>query len=364
MMNYQQILDRLDQVDPIRYAKTRNYVDGAVTQLSPYISRGVIDTKQILEHLVKKGFTYWQFEKFIQQMAWREYFQRVWQLQGDRINTDLKHDQQARFQGGLPLALYQGSTQIKAIDQGIQRLYSEGNMHNHLRMYTAFIACNLAGFHWKDPAKWMYYHLLDGDWASNALSWQWVAGTFSSKKYIANQENINQYTKSTQRRTYLDCSYEALAELSPPQQLLDEQVFDLRTAFPAVDPLQIDENLPVLVYNYYNLSPTWRNEQQANRILLLEPQVFEQYPVSKNCIDFVLNLAKDINGIQVFVGSFDALKQAAGRSTFHYREHPLNKQYRGNEDSRTWLVPQHHPVQGSFFSFWKKAEQEIGKLYF
>ena len=35
----------------------------------------------------------------------------------------------------------------------------------------------------------MYYHLLDGDWASNALSWQWVAGSNASKKYYANQAN-------------------------------------------------------------------------------------------------------------------------------------------------------------------------------
>jgi len=31
-------------------------------------------------------------------------------------------------------------------------------------------------------------HLLDGDAASNVCSWQWVAGTFSSKKYFCNQE--------------------------------------------------------------------------------------------------------------------------------------------------------------------------------
>jgi len=42
----------------------------------------------------------------------------------------------------------------------------------------------------------MYYHLFDGDWASNAWSWQWIARVNSSKKYFANQENINNYAGS------------------------------------------------------------------------------------------------------------------------------------------------------------------------
>ena len=57
-------------------------------------------------------------------------------------------------------------------------------------MYVASIACNIAQSHWIVPAKWMYYYLLDADWASNSLSWQWVAGT-NLKKYFANQQNIN-----------------------------------------------------------------------------------------------------------------------------------------------------------------------------
>ena len=40
-------------------------------------------------------------------------------------------------------------------------------------------------------------HLLDGDAASNTLSWRWVAGMHTNKKpYIASKENINKYTKN------------------------------------------------------------------------------------------------------------------------------------------------------------------------
>ncbi|MEY4335578.1 MAG: hypothetical protein RLZZ45_497, partial [Bacteroidota bacterium] len=131
-MNYEQLLQKLDAFDPLAYSKTRNFIDGGVTELSPYISRGFIDTKTILEHLVERGFKYYQLEKFIQQMAWREYFQRVWQQEGDRIDQDLKHDQGALSNKGMPLAVANAKTGVNAIDQGVEKLLSTGMMHNHM----------------------------------------------------------------------------------------------------------------------------------------------------------------------------------------------------------------------------------------
>ena len=37
-------------------------------------------------------------------------------------------------------------------------------------------------------------HLLDGDPASNHLSWQWVASTFSHKPYFFNRDNLERYS--------------------------------------------------------------------------------------------------------------------------------------------------------------------------
>jgi deoxyribodipyrimidine photo-lyase len=120
-------------------------------------------------------------------------------------------------------------------------------------MYTAALFCNIGRAHWRQPARWMYYHLLDGDWASNACSWQWVAGANSSKTYLANQENINRYTGSKQMGTYLDCSYEALADLNPPEVLSSVSAFEGKTSLPSTSPLVLLPHLPVFVYNYYHL---------------------------------------------------------------------------------------------------------------
>ena len=50
--DYPSILQAIDVIEPIAYAQTRNYLNGKVTYLSPYLSRGVISTRQILQHLI------------------------------------------------------------------------------------------------------------------------------------------------------------------------------------------------------------------------------------------------------------------------------------------------------------------------
>jgi deoxyribodipyrimidine photo-lyase len=361
--HYQEITQLLEQIDPVRYSKSRNFIDGAVTQLSPYVSRGVIDGKQILTHLIDKGYSYNACEKFVQQLFWREYFQRVWQTYQNEINQDIKQPQTEINNHGIPTALSNANTSIEAIDKAILLLKSSGMMHNHLRMYTAFLACNLGKSHWLHPAKWMYYHLLDGDWGSNALSWQWVAGSFSNKKYIANQENINHYTNSNQKNTFLDCSYDELQSLDTPSILKETEKLSIVTQLPAAIELTIVSDLPVLLYNYYNLSPTWRAGMNANKILLLEPEIFHEYPVSEKCISFMLQLAKNIEGIQIFVGSFTALKKKLNDQPVYFREHPLNIHYQGIEDQRPWVIPSTTEVRSSFFSFWKKNEQAIRRMF-
>ena len=80
-------------------------------------------------------------------------------------------------------------------------------------MYLASITCNMAKSHWLVPSKWMYYHLLDGDIASNNCSWQWVSGAFSSKKYYCNQENINKYCFTKRTNSFLDKTYEDIVQM-------------------------------------------------------------------------------------------------------------------------------------------------------
>ncbi|WP_186755813.1 FAD-binding domain-containing protein [Echinicola salinicaeni] len=353
---YNQIIHRLDQVDPIAYGRSRNFLDGAVTHLSPYLSRGVISTKQVMEHVLGKGYEPSQITKFLQELAWRDYWQQIWITKGDAINKDLKQVQSPVQNHKMPKAIIEGNTGIEVVDRQVEEFYATGYLHNHVRMYLAAMACNMGQSHWKIPAKWMYYHLLDGDWASNALSWQWVVGSNSHKKYLANQENINRYCHSTQRGTFLDRSYEELAEMDIPERLIPTALPDLTVSLPDAKDLDLDPKKPTLIYNFYNLDPLWRKEMDANRILLLEPSHFDQYPVAPKTIDFILKLAENIEGLQVMVGEFLELETKYSLEKIFYKEHPLNRHYTGTEDIRDWMfsVKGYYP---SFFAFWKKCQK-------
>lgn len=350
---------RIEAIDPKKYGTTRNYKDGALTYLSPYISREVISTKQVAEHIFSLGLPKTVIEKLIQELAWRDYWQLVWRAKGEAISTDLKHPQSDVSNYQIPKNIVNATTGIKAIDEGISELYETGYMHNHMRMYVASLATNIGKSHWLEPARWMYYHLLDGDWASNALSWQWVAGSFSNKKYIANQENINKYFNTQQKGTFLDVSYEKLAQLELPNELKLSEKLELNTELSVVDSgIKKPLNKNTFLYTYYNLDPDWHAGEAGDRILILEPSFFERYPVSQVCLDFALKLAKNIPDIKIFVGEIDNFLTELNPENIFYKEHPAFRWEIKGEEPRDWMTS----IEGfhsSFFSYWKKAQKEL-----
>jgi deoxyribodipyrimidine photo-lyase len=357
--DYKEILKRIDDIDPVRYSASRNYTNGAVTRLSPWISRGVISTKTIYQRLRANGFKTVDMESLVKELCWRDYFQRVWQNKD--IDQDLKQTQEPILHHQLPDALPKAETGIEALDQAIHELYKTGYMHNHCRMYISSVTCNIAQAHWKTPAQWMYYHLLDGDWASNACSWQWVAGSNSGKKYVANQENINRYTGSSQTGTYLDCTYEELLNQKIPSEFSAFGQFEMKTILPRPGIPTLNPDLPTFVYNYYNIDPEWHKGEPGNRILLLESSIFERYPVSENCLGFLVSLCRNIPDIQINTGSFEELKSMAGQSPIYFKEHPLNRHYSGLEESRDWICEEVTGYYPSFFAYWKVVEKHLRK---
>ena len=343
---YSEIIKLLENIHPEKYAKDRNYVDGSVSRLSPYISRGVISTNEIFDYLVYMGYKFNSFQKFLQEMIWREFWQIKWQE--NNINEDFKKQKDV-VHFGMPEIVYRSNTKIDVIDHSVEELYRNGYIHNHLRMYLASFITNIAKYHWLAPAQWMYYYLLDADWGSNALSWQWVSGASRDKKYFANQSNINKFTYSKQQNTILDISYDDLINLNAEQLYSKSKKLELKTNFPKSDVFLNKPQKPICIYNFYNLDVNWRQEIDAHRILLIEPSVFRKYPVSNQSINFMLDLSKNINGIKIFVGEFNELP--INKSDVYFKEHPLNYNYIGKEDSRDWIC---RPTKktSSFFKHW------------
>jgi deoxyribodipyrimidine photo-lyase len=357
--DFSKILKKLDSISPVEYGKNRNFIDGAVTQLSPYISRGVISTKQVFEYIMSQDYPFYKIEKFIQELAWRDYWQQIWIDKGTLINSDLKKKQEGVQNYFIPKSIVDANTSIFAIDEAIQEFYKTGYIHNHLRMYIAALCCNVAKSHWKLPSQWMYYHLLDADWASNSLSWQWVCGSNSNKLYYANQNNINKYCYTNQKNTFLDVEYHQFSTLEIPKELTVLEKLKLETSLPDIKKqISIDQEKPTLIYNFYNLDPKWKSKLDVNRVLLIEPSIFKTYPISKKSMEFMLDLSKNINGIQLYVGEFKELKKVTKESRIYYKEHPLNHCYEGTEEDRDWIFP----VTGyfpSFFKYWNKCKKHI-----
>jgi len=185
---------RIAALRPAAYARTRNALDGAVSGLSPYITHGFVSLQEVLAGVNRRHGLAVQ-HKFVYELGWREFFRHVWQHRGSAIFASL-HDgplPEQAYTTHLPADIRQGCTGVPVVDMAVRELYATGTLHNHARMWLASYVVHLRKVHWRAGADWLYAHLLDGDLASNHLSWQWVAGTGSSKPYLFNADNVARY---------------------------------------------------------------------------------------------------------------------------------------------------------------------------
>ncbi len=215
---------RIAAIRPADYARTRNWLDGAVTGLSPYITHGLVSSAQVLADVALRDPLGVQ-HRFVFELGWRAYFRHVWQQQGAGILTSLHSgplpDQ--AYSPTLPVDIREGNTGVPVVDQAVRLLYRTGLLHNHARMWLASYVVHLRKVHWRVGADWLYSHLLDGDLASNHLSWQWIAGTASRQPYLFNADNVARFAPSPWHSpgTVIDTSYDELARIAtepiPPE---------------------------------------------------------------------------------------------------------------------------------------------------
>jgi deoxyribodipyrimidine photo-lyase len=204
---------RLDHVSPKDYAHSRNALDGAVTHLSPYLTHGFLsvpDVASAMYHQYRVGVQH----KLIYELGWREYFQHMHHHLGDGIAQSLHEGvlPESDYSTELPEDVRHACTRVPVIDNAIRMLYTTGYLHNHARLWVASYIVHLRKVHWRVAADWMYSHLLDGDVASNYLSWQWVAATGSNKPYLFNADTVEKFAPEIwhSRGTSVDVSYELM----------------------------------------------------------------------------------------------------------------------------------------------------------
>jgi len=190
--------------DAGRYAAERNYVRPGhdnISRLSPWVQKRLLLESEI----VAAARAQWSFpavEKFVQEVYWRTYWkgwleQRPaawtrWVEAVPRLRASLTAEQ-----GSALAAALAGRTGIACFDDWARELVATGYLHNHARMWFASIWIFTLKLPWELGAAFFYEHLLDGDVASNTLSWRWVAGLQTpGKTYVARADNIAHYTDS------------------------------------------------------------------------------------------------------------------------------------------------------------------------
>ena len=358
LKSYSEILTTIDNIDPLTYAKTRNQLAGAVTKLSPYISRGVITLPQVRDRLLVRH-TARDCEKLIQELAWREYFQTVWAARGDDIFSDIRFERDDWRHSGIVSAIKEANTGVAVFDAGVRELYDTGYAHNHLRMWLASVSCNLAYAHWHSMGKWLYYHLIDGDLASNFLSWQWVAGTSINKRYTVNQKLINGCSEQSQVRTMLTYDRDDMTTLPTPAVLLPWTPENLQTNYPVVEPLPSAVGDTVCLYTPWTLDPTWRAEQSAaRRVLVIDPTWFDRYPVSDAVLAFIVAQGQlVIPQLEVHVGCVTDIDGISDTVATYTRAHQTNTDWPAQFDPAPKLFPAVGGYYKSFFAYWKAVEK-------
>ena len=172
-----------------------------VSALSPWLRHRLVTEAEVIDATLRahpQGA-----EKFLAEVWWRTYWKGwlelrpgVWAdyrqgLQGALNRLAVEPGLAARAEAAML-----GETGIDSFDHWARELVDTGYLHNHARMWFASIWIFTLRLPWELGADFFLRHLIDGDPASNTLSWRWVGGLHTpGKTYLATPDNIAQNTR-------------------------------------------------------------------------------------------------------------------------------------------------------------------------
>ena len=212
------------------YAAARNTDRGpdkspTTSALSPYLRRRLLTEAEVVDAALA-AYGEEAAEKFVTEVFWRTYFKghlethpEAWT--GYLPEVEAQH-RRLEDEPGLRrtyAAAVEGRTGIEGFDDWARELVATGWLHNHARMWFASIWIFSLRLPWALGADFFLRHLLDGDPASNTLSWRWVAGLHTrGKHYVARADNIRRYTEGRFDPAGLDEYPDSLDEEKPPRE--------------------------------------------------------------------------------------------------------------------------------------------------
>ena len=150
--------------------------------LSPHLHFGEISPAACWHATMHAGGS---VDVFLKELVWRDYAQNVI-VQMPEYGAKNARDAFDR----LPwrdlsdpavkvdfVAWTKGRTGYPIVDAGMRQLWATGWMHNRVRMIAASFLVKHLLIDWREGEKWFWDTLVDADYGSNSVNWQWTAGT-------------------------------------------------------------------------------------------------------------------------------------------------------------------------------------------
>ena len=168
------IANRIDDYD-----EGRNRLDIEGTSgLSPFFALGELGIRTAWHAAAKRdsaGAEVWRKELVWRDFAWHLIYHtphiedQSWRPEWQGFPWREDSEQSERWRRGI--------TGEPIVDAGMRELYVTGTMHNRVRMIVASYLTKHLMTHWKVGCDWFADCLVDHDPASNAMGWQWSAGS-------------------------------------------------------------------------------------------------------------------------------------------------------------------------------------------
>lgn len=161
-----------------RYGECRNLpsVEGT-SRLSPHLHFGEISPATVWQRVAAAGGS---VDVFLGELGWRDYAQNVIVQFPDYGTKNAREAYDRLSWREDPVALkawQQGRTGYPIVDAGMRELWHTGWMHNRVRMIAASFLVKHLLIDWREGERWFWDTLVDADYGSNAVNWQWTAGT-------------------------------------------------------------------------------------------------------------------------------------------------------------------------------------------
>jgi len=237
----------------VYYNSKRNFDFGPterknVSCLSPYITHRLITEYETVEKVLKKR-PYQKVEKYIQEIFWRVYW-KGWLELRPKVWTDFIEDlKNIKDDEKIEEAL-NGKTEIACFNDWVKELKEYNYLHNHTRMWFASIWIFTLKLPWQKGAEFFLKYLLDGDAASNTLSWRWVGGLQTKgKNYSAQSWNIEKFTNKKYQNVKL---IENALSLQDKREYKLNEIIDIDKDQKANDLIFFENDLDLESYNLDN----------------------------------------------------------------------------------------------------------------